>query len=115
VKRATQETLAPFLAALLLAPLAGVHAAENNKPNIIVLLTDDHGWADLGAPGVDKNIRNTGNHIEGLSTPHIQAFFVSRLSISGHKLSLCAVAPAAAVPLSFTNIVNETVSGNSRQ
>ena len=26
-------------------------------PNILVIYTDDHGWADLGAQGVDKDIR----------------------------------------------------------
>jgi hypothetical protein len=31
-----------ILTALLLAPLAALHAAETNKPNIIVVLTDDH-------------------------------------------------------------------------
>ena len=31
------------------------HAAE--KPNILVIFTDDHGWADLGLQGVDADIR----------------------------------------------------------
>ena len=31
------------------------------KPNILVIFTDDHGWADLGAHGVDKDIH----------TPHL--------------------------------------------
>lgn len=42
------------LLALLLALLAAVAAA---KPNIILIYSDDHGWADLGAQGVDKDIR----------------------------------------------------------
>jgi len=46
-----------LLITLLLAPLGALHAAETNKPNIIVILTDDHGWADLGVQGVDTNIR----------------------------------------------------------
>ena len=37
-----------------LAPRYWVTAAE--QPNIIVIFTDDHGWADLGANGVDKHI-----------------------------------------------------------
>jgi uncharacterized sulfatase len=52
-----------FLTALLLAPLAAVHAADasKQKPNILLIYTDDHGWADLAAQGVDKDIR----------TPHL--------------------------------------------
>ena len=48
-----------LFAALLLAPLATLHAADApaKKPNIIGILTDDHGWADLGANGVDQHIR----------------------------------------------------------
>jgi arylsulfatase A-like enzyme len=42
------------LLALLLASLAAT-AAE--KPNIILIYSDDHGWADLGAQGTDKDIR----------------------------------------------------------
>jgi uncharacterized sulfatase len=42
------------LLALLLFPLALI-AAE--KPNIILIYSDDHGWADLGAQGSDQDIR----------------------------------------------------------
>ena len=41
-----------LFAALLVLP-----ATAKEKPNIIVIFTDDHGWADLGANGVDKHIR----------------------------------------------------------
>jgi hypothetical protein len=60
-----------------------------------------------------KNIRITGNSIEGISTPCIQAFSVSGLTISGNNFSLRAEAPAGTAPLSLTNNLNETVSGNS--
>ncbi len=44
---------------LLLAPLAVLRAADSptQKPNIILIYSDDHGWADLGAQGADKDIR----------------------------------------------------------
>jgi arylsulfatase A-like enzyme len=47
------------LIALLLVPLTTLRAAESNpsKPNILLIYSDDHGWADLGAQGVDKDIR----------------------------------------------------------
>tara|TARA_R110002050_G_scaffold141496_2_gene266689 strand:+ start:34404 stop:35831 length:1428 start_codon:yes stop_codon:yes gene_type:complete len=34
-----------------------VDAAPKSKPNIIVIYSDDHGWADLGAQGVNSDIR----------------------------------------------------------
>ena len=54
-----------ILTALLLAPLAEVHAAAApqaaGRPNILLIYSDDHGWADLGVQGADKDIR----------TPHL--------------------------------------------
>ena len=32
-------------------------AADARKPNLLLIYSDDHGWADLGAQGVDKDIR----------------------------------------------------------
>lgn len=55
----TQLTLYTLL---LLAPLAGLSAAEPAKPNIVVFLADDMGWGDAGcygsklikSPNIDK-------------------------------------------------------------
>ena len=32
-------------------------ADDARKPNLLLIYSDDHGWADLGAQGVDKDIR----------------------------------------------------------
>jgi uncharacterized sulfatase len=59
---ALKITIIPGLcAACLLAPAAWIgttQAAEPPaKPNILLVYTDDHGWADLGAQGVNPDIR----------------------------------------------------------
>lgn len=66
-----------------------------------------------GPAAFAKDIRITGNSIGGHSTPLIRAFSVSGLNISGNKLSLHPAASAGTAPLSLTNTVNETISGNS--
>jgi len=61
VKRTLADAMRPtltLLTVLMLAPLAGVHAASAPaKPNILLIYSDDHGWADLGVQGADKDIR----------------------------------------------------------
>ncbi|MDH4476957.1 MAG: arylsulfatase [Verrucomicrobiaceae bacterium] len=40
-----------LLAALLLAPIAGLAAVQTSKPNILLILADDMGFSDLGCYG----------------------------------------------------------------
>lgn len=53
------QLLACLLASCVVVP--SVFAAETRQPNILLIYSDDHGWADLGAQGVDTDIR----------TPHL--------------------------------------------
>ena len=74
----------PTLAALLLAPLAALPAASPqpaNKPNVIIILTDDQGYGDIGAhghpflktPNLDRlhaeSVRFTDFHVAPMCSP----------------------------------------------
>ena len=47
----------PILSVALLFAVSLSNSAGETKPNIILIYSDDHGFADLGAQGVDKDIR----------------------------------------------------------
>ena len=69
-----------LLTTLLLAPLAALHAAEkiNNKPNILVILTDDLGYDDVGCYWTpDKRLG-----FEKIQTPNID-----RLAAEGARFT----------------------------
>ncbi len=46
-----------WLVLMLLLEFSAAVVAEAPKPNILLIYSDDHGWADLGAQGADKDIR----------------------------------------------------------
>jgi arylsulfatase A-like enzyme len=46
-----------LLLSLLLSGTLGLASAAERKPNILLIYSDDHGWADLGAQGVNAEIR----------------------------------------------------------
>ncbi|MCA9062438.1 MAG: sulfatase-like hydrolase/transferase, partial [Planctomycetaceae bacterium] len=48
--------------AVLIAVSPTLHAADqSSRPNILLIYSDDHGWADLGLQGIDRNVH----------TPHL--------------------------------------------
>jgi arylsulfatase A-like enzyme len=57
--------------ALFLPPLAGLHAAQ--KPNIVLILSDDMGYADIGSHGC-----------KDIPTPHID-----RIAKAGVRFTDC--------------------------
>jgi len=75
-----------LLTALLLAPLAALHAADSPKPNIIVILADDMGWnalscygnKDLQTPNLDRlsaqGMRFTQAYADAQCSPTRAAF-----------------------------------------
>ena len=74
-----------LITALLLTPLAALNAAEkiSNKPNIIVILTDDHGYADLSIQ----------RQVPDIITPNID-----RLAAQGVRMTAGYVTAPQCVP-----------------
>ena len=70
-----------LIATLLLSSvLIAGRAAESSKPNVIIILTDDQGFGELGV---------TGNPI--VRTPHIDRFAAQSVSLMNfHVMPVCS-------------------------
>lgn len=53
----TPTTVRILVLLLLAVPGVASTAATVRPPNILLIYSDDHGWSDLGAQGVDRDIR----------------------------------------------------------
>jgi len=60
--------IALVLACVVCGPSLG---GEPAKPNLIVIYSDDHGWADLGAQGVRQDVRTP--HLDALAAGGVRA------------------------------------------
>ena len=80
------KTTLPLIAALLLAPLACLSAADNTKPNIILVMPDDVGYGDYAC---------LGNPI--MRTPAVDAFKKQSLLFTQFHVSpTCCADPRGA-------------------
>ncbi|TDU81714.1 arylsulfatase A-like enzyme [Prosthecobacter fusiformis] len=71
-----------FLASLLLTSLASLHAAEAEKPNIVVFYIDDMGWAQPGAYGGKL-----------AATPHMDSIAAQGVRFTNGYSSGCVCSP----------------------
>lgn len=88
----TRPALLPLLAVLFisLAALPSAAPAEApDKPNVIVIFTDDHGWADLASQGVRSDLR----------TPHLDAFATGGLRATNGYVTAPQCVPSRAALL----------------
>ncbi len=74
-----------LLTALLLVPLATLHAAQTSKPNIIVILADDMGYADAGFNGC-----------KDIPTPHLDSIAKNGIQFSAGYVTAPQCAPSRA-------------------
>ena len=100
------KTTIALFAALLLAPLAGLSAADDTKPNIILIMPDDAGYGDYSC---------LGNPI--IHTPSVDAFKKESLLFTQFHVSpTCAPCRAALMSgrHEFKNGVTHTILERER-
>lgn len=73
--------------ACCLVSLAAFHnLSAATKPNVIVILTDDQGWADLGSQGAEKDLK----------TPHLDALAAAGVRLTSGYITSPQCAPSRA-------------------
>jgi hypothetical protein len=80
MKGTTVNNIFALCTALLLVPLAALHAAER-KPNIVLVMADDQGWGDTGY-----------NSHPDLKTPNLDRLASLQLSWYARVHSKCLLA-----------------------
>ena len=76
----------PFRTILLLTVLAASSSASAaEKPNVIVILADDLGWADLGAQNQTPDVKTP--HLDDLADRRLEA---QRRGVDGAGLGMAA-------------------------
>ena len=80
-KRENNNMKRTRLSALMLALVAGTAFAAPDRPNVLIVLSDDHGYGDIGAhghpflktPNMDKlyaeSVRFTDFHVAPMCSP----------------------------------------------
>jgi arylsulfatase A len=85
-----------LLPAFLLAPLAGLPAAEPAKPNIVLIFIDDLGYADIGPFG-NKKVR----------TPHLDRMAAEGMKFTSfYATPVCSMSRAALMTGSYNTRVS---------
>lgn len=75
-----------FVAAMALLIAVPLAAAANRAPNVIVIVSDDHGWADLAAQGPRSDVR----------TPHLDALAAEGVRFASGYVSAPVCVPSRA-------------------
>ena len=70
-------------------PTAGQDKAEGKKPNIVVIMTDDVGWGDLGCYGGGEN--------RGAPTPNLDRMAAEGMRFTQHYCGNAVCAPSRCV------------------
>jgi len=90
------KTIYALLIALLLTPLASLHAAENSRPNVVLIMVDDFGYECVTAnggqsyqtPNIDKlaatGVRFENCHVQPLCTPTRVQLMTGRYNIRNY-------------------------------
>lgn len=103
-KATTMKCTRTLLAALLLAPLAALHAAENRpaQPNVIIIMADDLGAADAGCYGA-----------QDIETPAIDALAARGVRFTQFYAASAVCSPSRAGLLTGKYPLHAGLAGNA--